>query len=89
MTIEKTLIQEYNDRYANGKMIRLANKVCNAEERLTKQLTEEQQELFRIFTEALDMQHMEGVNDALLFGFRYGISLVNELRHITQSHLIS
>ena len=82
MSIEETLKQEYNDRDANGKMLRLSNRVCNSEEKLRKELTEEQQELFRHFTEALDKHHMAEVDDALIYGFRYGISLINELKLI-------
>lgn len=54
----------------------------NSEEKLRRELTEEQQELFRHFTEALDKHHMEEVDDALIYGFRYGISLINELKLI-------
>ena len=39
----KAIKQEYNDRDANGKMLRLSNRVCNSEEKLRKELTEEQQ----------------------------------------------
>lgn len=37
MSIEETLKQEYNDRDANGKMLRLSNRVCNSEEKLRRE----------------------------------------------------
>jgi len=82
MSIEETLKQKYNDRDINGKTFRLSNKVCNAEEKLNKTLTDEQKELFRIFTDAIDKLQLEEVDQALIYGFRYAISLINELKLI-------
>lgn len=82
MSIEQNLIQEYNERDTNGKMIRLSNKVSNAEEKLKQKLTDEQKELLKTFIEILNKQHIEEIDDALIYGFRYGISLINELKLI-------
>ena len=67
---------------STGKMYRLSVKVCDTEEKLREQLDEEQLELLRKFNEAQDKQHMAEVDEALLYGFRFGVSLINELRQI-------
>lgn len=83
MSIEEKLLQEYNEReISTGKMFRLSVKVCDTEEKLRNKLDEEQIELLRKFNEAQDNHHLAEVNEALLYGFRFGISLINELRQI-------
>ena len=83
MSIEERLLQEYNEReIATGKIYRLSVKVCDAEEKLRIKLNEEQIELLRKFNEAQDKHHMAEVDEALIYGFRYGVSLINELRQI-------
>lgn len=83
MSIEEKLLQEYNEReITTGKMYRLTNRVCDAEDKLLDKLNEEQKELFKKFNEAQDKLHLQSSNEALIYGFRYGVSLVNELRNI-------
>lgn len=83
MSIEERLLQEFNERdISSGRMYRLSNKVCDTEEKLRIKLDEEQIELLRKFNEAQDKHHMAEVDEALLYGFRFGVSLMNELRQI-------
>lgn len=83
MFIEEKLLQEFNEReVANGRMHRLCSKVVDAEQRLKEKLNDEQLELLRKFNEAQDKHHMEEVDEALLYGFRFGVSLINELKQI-------
>lgn len=83
ISIEEKLLQKFNEReVANGSMYRLCSKVVDAEQRLKEKLNDEQLELLRKFNEAQDKHHMEEVDEALLYGFRFGVSLINELREI-------
>lgn len=83
MHIEEKLLQEYNEReISTGKMYRLSVKVCDTEEKLREKLNDEQLELLRRFTEAQDKLHLQSSNEALIYGFRSGVSLINELRAI-------
>lgn len=85
MSIEEKLLQEYNEReISTGKIYRLSVKVCDTEEKLRNKLNEEQLELLRKFNEAQDNHYLAEVNEALIYGFRYGISLINELRLIKE-----
>lgn len=90
MPIEKILMQEFHERtLSTGKMYRLTNRVCEAEDKLTVKLNEEQKELYRKFNDAIDSLHLEAIDEALLYGFRFGISLVNELKQIKKVDLNS
>lgn len=83
MFIEEKLLQEFNEReVANGRIHRLCSKVVDAEQRLTEKLNQEQLELLTRLNELQDKYHLEEVDEALLYGFRFGVSLINELREI-------
>ena len=83
MSIEEKLLQEYNEReISTGKMYRLSVKVCDTEEKLRLRLDEEQIELLTRLNELQDKYHLEEVDEALLYGFRFGVSLINELKQI-------
>ena len=83
MSIEEKLLQEFNEReVANGSMYRLCSKVVDAEQRLKEKLNQEQLELLTRLNELQDKYHLEEVEEALLYGFRYGVSLINELKQI-------
>ena len=83
MSIEEILLQEFHERtISTGKMYRLTNKVCGAEDKLKGKLNEEQEELYIKLNDALDKLHLEAIDEALLYGFRFGVSLINELRQI-------
>ena len=85
MSIEKILMQDFHERtLSSGKIYRLTNKVCEAEDKLNVKLNEEQKELYRKFNDAIDSLHLQAIEEALLYGFRFGISLVNELKQIKQ-----
>ena len=49
---------------------------------LTKTFTEEQQELYRKFTERHDKLTAEEMNEAVFYGFRFAVSIINELKQI-------
>lgn len=90
MSIEKILMQEFHERtLSSGKIYRLTNRVCEAKDKLTVKLNEEQKELYRKFNDAIDSLHLEAIDEALLYGFRFGISLVNELKQIKKVDLNS
>lgn len=83
MSIEELLLQEFHEKtISTGKMYRLTNKVCDAEDKLKAKLNEEQEDLYIKLNDAIDKLHLEAIDEALIYGFRYGVSLVNELRHI-------
>lgn len=83
MSIEEKLLQEFNEReVANGRMHRLCSKVVDAEQRLKEKLNQEQFELLTRLNELQDKYHLEEVDEALIYGFRFGVSLINELKQI-------
>jgi len=83
MYIEEKLLQEYNEKdISSGKMVRLSNKVINAENKLKKELNEKQCEMFSEFIEAQDKQAMAQIDEALIYGFRFAVSLINDLKKI-------
>ncbi|MBQ7327716.1 MAG: hypothetical protein IJX00_01970 [Clostridia bacterium] len=90
MSIEKILLQVFHERtLSTGEVCRLTNMVCEAEDKLTVKLNEEQKELYRKFNDAIDSLHLQAIEEALLYGFRFGISLVNELKQIRKVNLNS
>ncbi|MDY3659197.1 MAG: hypothetical protein SO085_03150 [Eubacteriales bacterium] len=56
--------------------------VCKAEDELFTTLTDEQKDLYRKFNEKEMQLHCEEEEDALLYGFRYAVSLINQLNKI-------
>lgn len=83
MFIEEILKQEFHEREAtSARMYRLSDKICDTEEKLMSVLNEEQKELLDNFNQAQDKLHMEEIDEALLYGFRFGVSVINELKQI-------
>lgn len=83
MSIEEKLLQEFNEReVANGRMHRLCSKVVDAEQRLKEKLNQEQLELLTRLNELQDKYHLEAIDEALIYGFRFGVSLINEFKQI-------
>lgn len=80
MSIEEKMIQEFHERdLTNGKIFKLLNKVCDTEDKLLSTLNEEQNDFLKKFYDAVDKLHLEAIEEALIYGFRYGVSLLNEL----------
>lgn len=80
MFIEEKMIQEFHERdLTNGKIYKLLNKVCDTEDKLVSKLNEEQNDFLKKFNDAVDKLHLEAIEEALIYGFRYGVSLLNEL----------
>jgi len=80
MSIEEKMIQEFHERdLTNGKIFKLLNKVCDTEDKLVSTLNEEQNDFLKKFNDAVDKLHLEAIEEALIYGFRYGVSLLNEL----------
>lgn len=80
MSIEEKMIQEFHERdLTNGKIYKLLNKVCDTEDKLVSTLNEEQNDFLKKFNDAVDKLHLEAIEEALIYGFRYGVSLLNEL----------
>ena len=83
MSIEEIMLEQFNERdIASGKVYKCMNLLCDAENALTKTFTEEQQELYRKFTERHDKLTAEELNEAVIYGFRFAVSIINELKQI-------
>lgn len=83
MNIEDKVLESYRDRnLATGKVCRLLELVCKAEDRLFETLNEGQQKLYRNFNDAEMKLHCDELDDAVLYGFRFAVSLINQLNKI-------